>query len=151
LSLRDEDGVLHLVLAVVAALVLLVVAGVVTVAVRSHRTVAEAARAQPQAQPWVAIEDGIVRFRFVAGRADLPAGEPTALAELVKEVTPGRHVVVAAYFGPADDVALAQRRAVKIRETLKGLGLLEDKVELRQPLAAPGPADATRVDVMLVD
>ncbi|MES2187618.1 MAG: hypothetical protein V4505_23910 [Pseudomonadota bacterium] len=151
MSLRDEDGAQHLVLAVVAALVLLVVAGVLALAVQRSYVAAEAAPAQPRAQPWVAIEDGIVRFRFVPGRADLPTDDTAALADLVKEVMPGRHVVVAPFFGPADGVALAQRRAVKIRDALKGLGLLEDKVELRQPAAAPGPADTTRVDVMLVD
>jgi len=163
---HDEDGQQRLALGLVAVVVLLVVSTVVAATVFHAR---HPAPRRVQAAPAfvsseaarVAIEDGIVKFYFAPGSSALAPGAEQALANVVKGVTVGRRALVLGYtgasIGPLDTTSVDALRVANVREVLKGLGLPEDKIELRSRLnTAPstpfGKADAAnRVDVMLVD
>lgn len=109
----------------------------------------------------VVIEEGIVKFYFAPGSAVLIAGADAALAHIVKGMGVGMRAVVLSYqypaLGPDDNSALIRRRADQVRETLMGLGLPDDKIELRSPAQAGGSSAggdqdlANRIDVMLVN
>ncbi len=109
----------------------------------------------------VVIEEGIVKFYFAAGSAALTPGAEKALANVVKGMGVGMRAVVLSYqypaLGPDDSAALIRRRAAQVREMLMGLGLPDDKIELRSPAqagssSASGDRElANRIDVMLVN
>ncbi|WP_198969971.1 OmpA family protein [Xylophilus sp. ASV27] len=163
---HDEDGPQRLALGLVALVVLLVVASVVAAGVfhARHKPVRRAPAAPASVSSdaaRVAIEDGIVKFYFAPGSSALAPGAEQALANVVKGVTVGRRALVLGYagasIGPLDTSSVDALRVVNVREVLRGLGLPEDKIELRgrvstTPTTPFGKADAAnRVDVMLVD
>ena len=100
----------------------------------------------------------VVRVFFELDKADLQADTPAALAPAVKALAeaPGKKLVIAGFHDPSGSVEhnaeLAKQRAFKVRDTLKELGVPEDKVELKKPevLTGTGPnAEARRVEVKL--
>ncbi|MFE8644352.1 hypothetical protein ACFX58_04625 [Sphingomonas sp. NCPPB 2930] len=109
----------------------------------------------------VLIEEGIVKIYFAPGSAALASSAEKALADVVKGMGVGMRAVVLSYqypaLGPNDSAALIRRRAAQVREMLMGLGLPDDKIELRSPAQAGGSSAgedrelANRIDVMLVN
>jgi K(+)-stimulated pyrophosphate-energized sodium pump len=102
------------------------------------------------------VEPGLVKFYFETGKSDLAGGAADALASVVKGVAEGKKAVISGYHDatgdPAANAELAKQRAFKVRDTLKELGVAEDKVELKKPeqLTGTGPnAEARRVEVTL--
>jgi outer membrane protein OmpA-like peptidoglycan-associated protein len=102
------------------------------------------------------VEPGLVKFYFETGKADLAGGAADALGSVVKGVADGKKAVISGYHDatgdPAVNAELAKQRAFKVRDTLKDLGVPEDKVELKKPeqLTGTGPdAEARRVEVRL--
>jgi outer membrane protein OmpA-like peptidoglycan-associated protein len=103
----------------------------------------------------VQVVDGVVKFYFASGKADLAAGANEALAEVVKAAAAGKTLMVSGFHDATGDAAknaeLAKQRALTVRDTLKALGVAEDKVELKKPeqTMADGPANqARRVEVV---
>ena len=102
------------------------------------------------------VENGVVKFYFATGKADLAAGANDALAEVAKGVTGGKKAVVSGYTDATGDAAkneeLAKQRAVAVRDALKTAGVADDKIEMKKPEALTGSgtnADARRVEVAL--
>lgn len=103
----------------------------------------------------VKVVDGVVKFYFASGKADLATGANEALADAVKAVAAGKTLVVSGFHDasgdPAMNAELAKQRALSVRDALKALGVPEDKVELKKPeqTMAEGPAsEARRVEVV---
>ncbi|MEO8857909.1 MAG: sodium-translocating pyrophosphatase [Burkholderiaceae bacterium] len=104
----------------------------------------------------VKVENGVVKFYFASGKADLAAGGTEALSEIVTAVKGGKTAVVSGYTDASGDAAanaeLAKQRAFAVRDLLKSSGVAEDKIELQKPeatTAGGSPAEARRVEVTL--
>ena len=102
------------------------------------------------------VVDGVVKFYFATGKADLATGADAALADVAKGVAAGKKAVVSGYTDPTGDpaknAALAQQRAASVSAALKLAGVPDDKVDLRKPEAVNGTgsnAEARRVEVAL--
>jgi K(+)-stimulated pyrophosphate-energized sodium pump len=105
----------------------------------------------------VKVENGVVKFYFASGKAELAAGGTEALSEVIKAVMSGKKAVISGYHDasgdPAKNAELAKQRALAVRDLLKASGIAEDKVELKKPeqATADGPAaEARRVEVTLM-
>lgn len=171
MSSSDDDSQQRFALGFLFALIALVISVVVgTVVVK--RVGASGAAAQPvpavaagAAAPAAAamadeasvrVENGVVKFFFASGKAELAAGANEALADVVKGVAEGKTAVVSGFHDATGDAAmnaeLAKQRAFAVRDALKGLGVAEDKIELKKPeetTASGSNAEARRVEVAL--
>ena len=119
------------------------------------RTGAATAQAASDAAS-VSVEQGVVKFYFASGKADLAPGAGQALADVVKGAQSGRKVVVSGYHdasgNPAQNAELAKRRALAVRQALLAAGTAESRIELKkpEPVAASGSdAEARRVEISL--
>jgi K(+)-stimulated pyrophosphate-energized sodium pump len=104
----------------------------------------------------IKVEGGVVKFFFTTGKAELAAGAPAALADIVKGVAAGKKAVVSGFHDasgdPAKNAELAKQRALSVRDALKAAGVAEDKIELKKPEQLTGSGDAAqarRVEVVL--
>jgi K(+)-stimulated pyrophosphate-energized sodium pump len=102
------------------------------------------------------VEPGLVKFYFESGKSDLAGGAADALVDVVKGVAGGKNAIVSGYHDatgdPAANEELAKQRAFKVRDTLKSIGVPDDKIVLKKPevLIGTGPnAEARRVEVRL--
>lgn len=118
---------------------------------------APAAAAAPAADAAsVTVENGVVKFFFATGKADIASGADKALAEVVSGVQGGKTAVVSGFVDSSGNAAqneeLAKQRAVAVRDQLKALGVPEDKIELKKPgnIDAGADAQSRRVEVSLV-
>ncbi len=104
----------------------------------------------------VTVEQGVVRFYFASGKADLAAGAGDALGDVVKAAKAGRTLVISGFHDATGDAAknaaLAKQRAVAVRDALKAAGVSERQIELKKPeqLAGGGSnAESRRVEITL--
>ena len=104
----------------------------------------------------IQVTPDMVKFYFDSGKADLAGGAADALVDVVKGVAGGKKAVISGYHDasgdPAANAELAKQRAFTVRDTLKSIGVPDDKIELKKPevLTGPGPAaEARRVEVRL--
>ncbi len=102
----------------------------------------------------IKIEGGVVKFYFASSSAEVPTGASEALADIVKNVQAGGHVVVSGFHDATGDAEknaeLAKQRAMAVGVALKTAGVPDDKVELVKPAQTQGdgpPAEARRVEV----
>ena len=156
---QDDDNQ-GLVLGVVFGLIALVIALVIGVSIYQTNlavTPAPVAAASIAAEDGASVKvvDGVVKFYFATGKADLATGASEALADAVKAVAAGKTLVVSGFHDasgdPAMNAELAKQRALSVRDALKTLGVPDDKVELKKPeqTMAEGPAsEARRVEVV---
>lgn len=171
----DDDSQQRFALGFLFALIALVVSTVVGVVVYQRGMVRAPAQPAPAAvvdsgaaaapvaavavadEATVVVENGVVKFYFATGKAELAAGANDALADVARGVTAeGRAAVVSGYHDATGDAAvnaeLAKQRAIAVRDALVALGVAEDKVELRKPEATQASgsnAEARRVEVTL--
>ena len=171
-SSNDNDDQQRFALGFLFALIALVVSTVVGVVV--YKRAIQPARAPVAATAGVAapeavilpvidvasikLENGIVKFYFATGKADVAAGAKEALADVANGVASGKKALVSGYHDATGDQAvneeLAKQRAISVRVVLVTLGVPEDKVELKKPEALQGTGDnaeARRVEVILID
>ena len=108
--------------------------------------------------PAVQVHEGVVKFYFATGKADLAEGAKEALADIVRGVAAGQTAVVSGFHDATGNAAfnaeLAKKRAEAVRAALLELGVGEDKVTLQKPEAAEANASgsdaaARRVEVRL--
>ena len=112
-SSSDDDSQQRFALGFLFALIALVVAGVVgTVVVKRGLggAKAPAVAAAPAAAvaddgASVRVENGVVKFYFATGKADLAAGANEALADIVKGVAAGQKAVVSGFHDATGDAA----------------------------------------------
>ena len=104
----------------------------------------------------VKVENGVVKFYFESGKADVAPSGKEALADVVKAVQSGSTVLVSGYHDASGDAAknaeLAMQRAMAVSEALKAAGTPADKIELAKPEQSQtdGPAaEARRVEVKI--
>jgi K(+)-stimulated pyrophosphate-energized sodium pump len=116
---------------------------------------AAAATAMADAASFV-VENGVVKFYFASGKAELAGGANAALADVAKAVADGKKAVVSGFTDasgdPAQNEELAKQRAFAVRDALKAAGIAEDKIELKKPEQLTGSgnaAEARRVEVSL--
>ncbi|MEO6856661.1 MAG: sodium-translocating pyrophosphatase [Rhodoferax sp.] len=102
----------------------------------------------------ITIDQGVVKFYFATGKAELADGAAAALADVAKAVAEGKKAVVSGYHDASGDAAkneeLAKQRALAVRDALTALGVAEDKIALKKPAqtqAGGPPAEARRVEV----
>ena len=177
MSSQDDDGQQGLVLWVVFGLVALVIALVVGVSVYQRgkmnaapktavatAAVAPAPAALPAADTAqnaadaasVKVENGVVKFYFASGKADLATGANEALADVIKGAKEGKKLLISGYHdatgSAVKNAEVAKLRAFAVRDALKTAGVVEDKIELKKPeeLKISGSnAEARRVEVTL--
>ena len=106
--------------------------------------------------PSIRAENGVVKFYFASGSADLAPGAADALGDVVKGVAAGQTAVISGYHDttgdPAQNEELAKQRALAVRDALKALGIGDDKLDLKKPevtTATGSNAEARRVEVSL--
>ena len=104
----------------------------------------------------VKVENGVVRFYFASGKAELAAGAGEALTDVIKGAQAGRKLVISGFHdatgNPAKNAELARQRAFAVRDALKAGGVPETRIELKKPeqLTTTGSdAEARRVEVSL--
>jgi len=102
------------------------------------------------------VEGGVVKFYFATGKAELAGGAADALVDVVKGVASGKKAVISGYHDatgdPAANAELAKQRALTVHDTLKQIGVPDDRIQLQKPeqLTGTGPnAEARRVEVRL--
>lgn len=166
-SSSDDDSQQRFALGLVFALIALIVSTVVGVVVYQRgMTHAPAAAANVVSADTTAIvledvasvrvDNGVVKFYFASGKADVAAGANEALADVVSGVAVGNKAVVSGFHdatgGAALNAELSKQRAFAVRDALLALGVAEDRIELRKPeeMQAEGSsAEARRVEVVL--
>lgn len=103
----------------------------------------------------VKVENGVVKFYFASGKADLAAGAGEALADVVKGAKAGRKLVISGFHDATGDAAknaaLARQRAEAVRDALKTAGVSPEQIELKKPeqMAGGSDAEARRVEINL--
>ena len=102
----------------------------------------------------VVVENGVVKFYFATGKADLATGATEALKIAVEAAAAGKELAVSGFHDATGDAAvnaeLAKQRAIAVRDTLVGLGIALEKIELKKPENTSGTgsnAQARRVEV----
>ena len=120
---------------------------------------AEAAAPAPSSDDAsVVIENGVVKFYFASGKADLASGALGALGDAIDAAKTGKRLVISGFHdatGNADmNAELAKKRAMSVRDALVGAGVSESSLELKKPEEATGSgndAEARRVEVMIAE
>ena len=152
------------VLALLVALVLFVLLFVFSIVFTriGHKASAPAVAAAPVAvviaddAAQVVVQDGVVKFYFASGKADVADGGSQALAVIVEGVKAGKTAVVSGFHDTTGsqqvNEELSKQRAIAVRDALLALGVQESSVELHKPentAVAGNPAEARRVEVTL--
>ena len=131
------------------------------------RSATTAAAKQPAAEPVAAaapaadgasvvVENGLVKFYFASGQADVAAGGAAALADAAKAAAEGKTLAVSGFHDATGDQAaneeLAKKRAFAVRDALVALGVDAGHIELVKPALSTGEgsnAEARRVEVAI--
>lgn len=178
MSSQDNDQDIRVVAAVLISAILLAVGLAVGIGIHKVRSGAgdkaaapaaavEAAPAAPAAaapaaapvgdDASVVVDNGVVKFYFASGKADLATGAVEALGDAVAAAKAGKKLVISGFHDttgdPAKNAELAKQRAFAVRDALKGAGVDEASLELKKPEEAAGGAgsnaEARRVEVMI--
>jgi outer membrane protein OmpA-like peptidoglycan-associated protein len=106
----------------------------------------------------ILVENGVVKFYFALGKAELAPGAAEALTDAIAAGKAGRRLVLSGYHDatgdPAKNAELAKRRALAVRDALLAAGVDASVIELRKPEETTGSghaAEARRVEVEIAD
>lgn len=128
------------------------------VAPATETAAAAAAPAGGQDDASVVVENGVVKFYFASGKADLAPGAAEALSDAIAAGKGGKKLVISGFHDstgdPAQNAELAKQRAFAVRDALKGAGVAESGIELKKPEQTMGTgnnAEARRVEVMIAE
>ena len=172
---QDDDSQQGFILAFVLGVVAMVIAAVIGLGIYQRGKVSRPAAAAPAAATApampaapaavtqaaqdaasVRVENGVVKFYFASGKADLAAGAPDALADVIKGAKAGRKLVISGFHdatgSAVKNAELAKLRALAVRDALLAAGVADAAMELKKPeqLTASGSdAEARRVEVNL--
>ena len=104
----------------------------------------------------VKVEQGIVKFYFASGKADLAIGANEALTDIVKGAQAGSKLTISGFHDSTGDAAqnaeLAKKRALVVRDSLLAAGVAEAQIELKKPEQVAGTGsdpEARRVEIKL--
>lgn len=105
----------------------------------------------------VKVENGVVKFYFASGKADVASGGTDALAEVIRGVAAGQKALISGFHDASGDpmmnAELAKQRAFAVQDLLTAAGVAADMIELRKPeqtQADRSSAAARRVEVTLL-
>ncbi|WP_137918744.1 OmpA family protein [Hydrogenophaga sp. 2FB] len=172
MSSQDDEPEYRVVALVLISLVVLVVGAVLGIGIHKSRgsapSAASTAAVAPAAAPApaaaapvgddasVVVENGVVKFYFASGKADLASGALDALSEVIAAGKAGKKLVLSGFHDATGSAAanaeLAKQRAIVVRDALVGAGVAESAVELKKPeqtLASGNNAEARRVEVTI--
>ena len=117
-----------------------------------------AAAAASSGDASVVVENGVVKFYFASGKADLASGALVALGDAIAAAQTGKRLVISGFHdstgGAALNAELAKQRALGVRDALMGAGVAESSMELKKPEETTGSgnaAEARRVEVVIAD
>jgi outer membrane protein OmpA-like peptidoglycan-associated protein len=138
--------------------------GATAVSMAPHDTGAEPAAAPVAAaaavgdDASVVVENGVVKFYFASGKADLASGALDALGDAIEAAKAGKRLVLSGFHDatgdPAMNAELAKQRALAVRNALMGAGVAESSMELKKPEETTGSgndAEARRVEVLIAE
>jgi len=173
MSSQDNDQDIRVVAVVLIATVLLAVGLALGIGIHKARSGAEPAAAQSAVvvdaaasapavsagDASVVVDNGVVKFYFASGKADLALGALDALSEAIAAAKDGKRLVLSGFHDatgdPAMNAELAKQRAFSVRDALVGAGVAETSLELKKPeqmLDSTGSnAEARRVEVLIAD
>lgn len=181
MSSQDNDQDIRVVAVVLISAILLAVGLAVGMGIHKSRTgaakgapavAAQAPAAEASAAPAAAaasgtvaaddasivVENGVVKFYFASGKADLAPGAAEALSDAVAAAKGGKKLVLSGFHDatgdPAMNAELAKKRAMALRDALVAAGVAEASIELKKPEQATGTgndAEARRVEVVIAD
>lgn len=104
----------------------------------------------------VVVEDGVVKFYFASGKADLAGNANDALKDVIAGLKAGKKATISGYHDSTGDLktneALSKQRAESVYNSLLALGINQDLIEMKKPESAQGTgndAQARRVEVVL--
>ncbi|SSY71071.1 OmpA family protein [Alysiella crassa] len=100
-----------------------------------------------QAESKVVAENGMVRFYFATGKADVTANTLEALKDIVEGAKTGKKVVVLTYSNVESNERLARDRALAVRSVLLAAGIPDSSIEVSNPMQES--SDSRRVEVIL--
>ena len=175
---QNDDGQQRVALFFIFGLVALVVVSVIGFAVHKRSSVTKAASTSEltiiATQPVltqdgppsgaqaasdaasVKVEQGIVKFYFASGKADLAAGASDALTDVVKGAQAGHKLLISGFHDATGDAVqnaeLAKQRALAVRDALNAAGVPQTQIELKKPEQVTGSgsdAEARRVEISL--
>lgn len=163
MSVQDQDEGTRSAFAILIPLIVLVVGFVVGLGIHKAKgpaakpaTAATAVVDESQAR--VVVDNGVVKFYFESGNADLAAGAAEALVDAMQAAGAGKKLVLSGFHdatgNPEQNAELAKLRAMAVRDVLLAVGVVEAQIELKKPeqLTGTGPnAEARRVDVVVVE
>ena len=173
MSSQDDEPEYRVVALMLISLVVLVVGFVVGIGIHKSRgsapSAASTAVVAPAAAPApamatapigddasVMVDNGVVKFYFASGKADLASGALDALSEAIAAGKAGKKLVISGFHDATGSAAanaeLAKQRALAVRGALVGAGVAESTVELKKPeqtLATGNNAEARRVEVAI--
>ncbi|MBW0170849.1 MAG: OmpA family protein [Hydrogenophaga sp.] len=167
MSSQDDEPEYRVVALVLISVIVLAVGLALGIGIHKSRgsaPAAAAAVAAPAAAPVAAssddasvvVENGVVKFYFASGKADLAAGALDALGEAIAAAKAGKKLVISGFHDatgdPAFNAELAKQRAMAVRAALVGAGVAEAGVELKKPEQTMGTgnnAEARRVEVAI--
>lgn len=167
MSSQDDEPEYRVVALVLISVIVLAVGLALGIGIHKSRgsaPAAAAAVAAPAAAPVAAssddasvvVENGVVKFYFASGKADLAAGALDALGEAIAAAKAGKKLVISGFHDatgdPAFNAELAKQRAMAVRAALVGAGVAETGVELKKPEQTMGTgnnAEARRVEVAI--
>lgn len=167
MSSQDNEVEYRVVAVLLVAVIVLVTGFAVGLGIHKSRGAAPATQmAAPAAAPAMAaatsddasvvVENGVVKFYFASGKADLAAGALVALGDAIAAAKAGKQLVLSGFHDatgdPAFNAELAKQRALAVRDALVGAGVAESSMELKKPEQTTGTgndAEARRVEVMI--
>ena len=175
MSSQDNDQDIRVVAVVLISAILLAVGLAVGMGIHKFRAgaakgapavAAQAPAAEASAAPAavaaddasIVVENGVVKFYFASGKADLAPGAAEALSDAVAAAKGGKKLVLSGFHDatgdPAMNAELAKKRAMALRDALVAAGVAEASIELKKPEQATGTgndAEARRVEVVIAD
>ena len=175
MSSQDNDQDIRVVAVVLISAILLAVGLAVGMGIHKSRAgaakgapavAAQAPAAEASAAPAavaaddasIVVENGVVKFYFASGKADLAPGAAEALSDAVAAAKGGKKLVLSGFHDatgdPAMNAELAKKRAMALRDALVAAGVAEASIELKKPEQATGTgndAEARRVEVVIAD
>lgn len=168
MSSQDNEVEYRVVAVVLVAVIVLVTGFAVGLGIHKSRggapatTAAASASAAPAAaavgsdDASVVVENGVVKFYFASGKAELASGALVALGDAIAAAKAGKQLVLSGFHDatgdPAFNAELAKQRALAVRDALVGAGVAESSMELKKPEQTTGTgndAEARRVEVVI--
>ena len=106
----------------------------------------------------IVMENGVVKFYFASGKADLAPGALAALGDAIAAAKGGKRLVLSGFHDATGSAALnadlAKKRAMAVHDALLGAGVPESSMELKKPEETTGTgsaAEARRVEVTIAE